>query len=695
MPTLPIRRMILYKHGVGYFERRGELAGSELRLSFPRAAMDDVLKSLVALDLGEGQVHGVDFETPEDRAAQISRGSIHLSDNRSLLDLLRDLRGRRVRLHMGDDRPDPKKGFGLNAGRRPDPAEPAPPAEPATPSNAQIEGLVIGVDVEDEEQLRFPIVSVYQPEGRQVRAVPVREIKRLEVLDDRSAEDLTYFLRAAQSEEDRRAATLRLSEGAHNLLVGYIAPAPAWRVSYRMLAEPRTENSEPLAPSATEVLGSQFSVLLQGWGLFDNQLDEDLENVALTLVAGMPVSFRYRLYEPRTPERPLVADEERTVAAPVEFSGMAAPPPAMAMPAPQAMKRSRMAADMPMAMAAAPEVSIAAAESSNVPVSVGEERGALFQYRVAHPVSVARGQSAMVPIVGQRLQGRKELLYNGAKLPKHPVASLRLRNETGLTLERGPVTVLEDGDYAGEAVLPFTRAGGELIVPYAVELGISITEEHGGERQTSGLRVRDDYLVVQEWDIQITTYRIHNTLGAPADVTVEQAIAPNYAVADTPAPLEQAQGLARWPVSCAPNAETVFVVRQRAETSRWEQLRGMAGQQLHEYLKQRYLDEKTYKALAEVLATYEQIAAHQRRQAEIERERQAAYKQQQQIQGSLAPLGREGDEGALRTRYVATLGALEDRLGGLAAEETRLNGEIARLEREAQQKLAKLSGKGA
>ena len=67
------------------------------------------------LDLGEGQVHGVDFETPEDRAAQISRGSIHLSDNRSLLDLLRDLRGRRVRLHMGDDRPDPKKGFGLNA----------------------------------------------------------------------------------------------------------------------------------------------------------------------------------------------------------------------------------------------------------------------------------------------------------------------------------------------------------------------------------------------------------------------------------------------------------------------------------------------------------------------------------------------------------------------------------------------------
>src|SRR6185436_10645012 len=143
------------------------------------------------------------------------------------------------------------------------------------------------------------------------------------------------------------------------------------------------------------------------------------------------------------------------------------------------------AMEMAFAAGAAAPFSLDMAENSTIVAGVGEERGALFQYQVAHPVSVARGQSAMVPIVGQRLEGRKDLLYNGQKLPKHPVASLRLRNETGLTLERGPVTVLEDGDYAGEAVLPFTRAGGELIVPYAVELGISVAEEHSGERQTS------------------------------------------------------------------------------------------------------------------------------------------------------------------------------------------------------------------
>src|SRR6266545_4054950 len=486
MPDLPIRRMILYKHGVGYFERRGSVSGTALRLSFPRAAMDDVLKSLVALDLGAGQIHGVDFETPEDRAAQIARGSIHLSDDRSLLDLLRDLRGRRVRLWLDEERDEPRKSFGLGGRRRPpeppEPAEPAggPPAPDLPAPSRTHEGLVVGIDVEDDENLlRIPLVSIYQPDQRRVRTFPVREIKRLEVLDDRSAEDLAYFLRAAQSEEDRRAATLRLSEGEHDLLVGYIAPAPAWRVSYRILFDPdgsqQSAVSSQQSAAESEHLQLTANCLLQGWGLFDNQLDEDLDDVALTLVAGMPVSFRYRLYEPHTPERPLVADEERTVAAPIEYMGGmpqqagAAPAPLMAAAAPMAMKRGR-----PLTLGAdeaiPSEISMEAIEASAAPASAGAERGALFQYRVAHPVSVARGQSAMVPIVSQRLGGRKELLYSGQKLPKHPVASLRMRNETGLTLERGPVTVIEEGDYAGEAVLPFTRAGGELIVPYAVEL---------------------------------------------------------------------------------------------------------------------------------------------------------------------------------------------------------------------------------
>jgi hypothetical protein len=240
-------------------------------------------------------------------------------------------------------------------------------------------------------------------------------------------------------------------------------------------------------------------------------------------------------------------------------------------------------------------------------------------------------------------------------------------------------------------VLPFTRAGGELIVPYAVELGISIQEEHSGERQTRSIGVRDDYLLFQEWDVRHTRYRIHSSLADASDVVIEQVLAQGYALIETAIPAEQAQGLARWPVTCPPGAETIFATHQRMETTRWERVRGVTPHQLGEFLNNRYLDKSTFDALSGVLGIYGQIEANGRRLQDIERERNAIYKQQQQIQGSLSPLGRESEEGALRSRYVATLGELEDRLAALGSEEQRLSAENTRLEQEANTRLAALA----
>jgi cell division protein FtsB len=299
----------------------------------------------------------------------------------------------------------------------------------------------------------------------------------------------------------------------------------------------------------------------------------------------------------------------------------------------------------------------------------------------------------MVPIVGQRLSGRKELLYNGAKLPKHPVASLRARNETSLTLERGPVTVIEDSDYAGEAVLPFTRPGGELIVPYAVELGVSVVERPDSARQIASIAIHNELLVFQEWQVQSVAYLIQSSLAAPVDVIVERAIPSGYELFETPAPVEQSQGAGRWVVACQPGAETRFVLQFRRMQTRHEQVRGANGNQLREYLRRRFLDDTTVRELEGVLALYQQINANQQRIQQIDRERQKLYERQQQTQGSLGPLGRDGEEGRLRSRYVALLGDLENQLGKLADEEQRLNAEIAQLEQQASDRLAALTRK--
>jgi hypothetical protein len=216
--SLPIHRIILYKHGVGYFERRGPVSGELLRLSFPCQAMDDILKSIVTLDLGAGQVLGMDFETPEDRAALIEKGSIHLSDQHSLLDLLRDLRGRPIRCIMEEPaNPRPaRRNLGLgslpppmspDAARQPSPPDPDQPSE-SEETPGQLEGLVVGVDYEEEEPLRRALLSIYRPETRHIQTVALPMIKRIELLDATAVADLDYVLRAAQSEADRRSATL-------------------------------------------------------------------------------------------------------------------------------------------------------------------------------------------------------------------------------------------------------------------------------------------------------------------------------------------------------------------------------------------------------------------------------------------------------------------------------------------------------
>ena len=64
MSALPIRRVVLYKHGVGHFEREGTVDGdATLSLTFKQAEVSDVLKSLTVLDLNGGHVASVSYDS--------------------------------------------------------------------------------------------------------------------------------------------------------------------------------------------------------------------------------------------------------------------------------------------------------------------------------------------------------------------------------------------------------------------------------------------------------------------------------------------------------------------------------------------------------------------------------------------------------------------------------------------------------
>jgi hypothetical protein len=478
---------------------------------------------------------------------------------------------------------------------------------------------------------------------------------------------LRFFLQTSLTQDEYRSVTVRMSPGEHDLSVSYIAPAPTWRVSYRLVLDPKAD-------------GGPKAVLL-GWGIFDNRLEEDLQGIALSLVAGMPISFVYDLYTPFTPERPEVKEEARVAAAPVEFEGATfgagvaemAAPMAMraAMPAPAAAPSQMRKMGLREAMAAAQTVT-----------TKGEALGELFQYVIQTPVTVGRGQSAMVPVVSADLVYQKDLLYNGRKMQAHPVATLRMKNASGLTLERGPVTVLDDGEYVGEALLPFTAVGGEVVVPYAVELGAKVSESSGSSREIYRLFIKGGYLHFEEWDVRWREYRLSNQTANPLAVLVEHPRLSNYDLFDTTPPKEHTDEHLRFEVQTPAWGETMLKVQERRLVSRYEEVQKQSHQNLQRYLKQGLLDRNAYDQVVKLLMLYDTIADYEKQLKQLEGERDKIYKAQQQVQGNMQALSQVGKEGALRAKYVEQLEATETQLRGLEKREAELKAAIKQVEDE-------------
>jgi hypothetical protein len=636
---LPITHLTLYKHGVGFFERRGSFSGENIELTFRQDEMDDILKSLTVLDFGEGKILSAEYATPQTRQEKLSGCSISLGDDRSLRDLLTSLRGRRVRLLLDQEQ--------------------------------DAAGVLLGLDaVPDEQPVDTTLVSILLDGSDQVQAHSLSRVKGLALLEEASLNDLRFFLQNAQIQEDYRQVMVHLTPGEHNLSVSYCAPAPTWRMSYRLVVNP--EN------------GADDQALLQGWGIFDNRLEEDLKDISLSLVAGMPISFIYDLYQPFTPERPHVDETGRTAVAPPEFEAAAR----------SAFLDASAPAPMGAQMAkAAPPPSVlraAAFEDSTQIAASAKDLGELFQYSLDTPVSVGRGQSAMAPVLSQRFSARKDLIYNEAKFPAHPVATLRLENTSGMALERGPITVIEDGEYVGEALLSFTAAGGEMVVPYSIELSLKVSLQSGSGFETHSLSISGGYLLVENWDIRWYEYQVNNHASRKIRLLLEHPRSPSHSLFDTPDPAEKTDQFFRFEVEVPAGEERKFKISERRLTSRREELRKQSLEGLQRYLKQGLIAPQVFEKVAELQRLWEQIEDQQQALKKLEAQREKVFKSQSQITENMKVLSNQGKEGALRARYVSELEASQESLKNIASQETQTQARLQSLEKEVAQKLAAL-----
>lgn len=623
---MPVRQVILYKHGVGYFERSGTLAaGESARLDFKAAEMNDVLKSLTLGEKGgTGKIRGVRYDSSEPLEKKLSEFPFSLAAGQALSALLDQLKGARVDLTMGGN----------------------------TVSGAVVGGRVIPAAGEQPQREQVTILL----DSGELQTIDLSAVSAVRFSDPKLQAQFKEYLAAvvgARSRELRSVYIDSTDSGSRQISASYMVPTAVWKSSYRLIFDQ--------GPQPT----------LEGWAIVDNTTGEDWTNIQLSLVSGRPISFISRLYEPRYVNRPVAELPDDAAANPVVHAGAVefamAPPP----PPPRAEKPARQ-------KVGASRDSLAMAEAVRVaPSSIGEqaearELGELFEYRIPGNVTVRKSESAMLPFLQQPVQARKLLIYleSGSQ---HPTNAAELTNSSGKTLDGGPVTVFDGGAYGGEALMDTIKAGDKRLISYAVDLGTRITTLF--DQKSDNVReihFRRGILTTRHAAVESKTYTINNVDSKAKTLIIEHPARPNYTLIDQK-PSEKTRDAYRFEVPLKPASEQKFTVTEERTYETSTMIVNLTPDVLVSYLQNKALTDAGRKQL-------EQIVSLKRRIAQIDADLQLAQteisaleRDQERIRQNINSLNRVASQQQQVQSYARQLDTQETRIAALRDRIAELN----------------------
>jgi hypothetical protein len=262
---LPVRRVVLYKNGVGYFEHLGRVRGSQnVHIDFTSAQLNDVLKSLTVLDLAGGRITGVDYNSEAPLARRLATLRLALGERPSVSEFLGALRGARLEVRGA--------------------------------SGPALTGRLLSVERKTRSATNWTVetdeISLITDNG-EVRSVDLNPTTSVRIAEKDLQVEVGRYLNLIASSRDqdvRRMTVSTTGNGERNLYVSYISEVPIWKTTYRIVL-PTKADKKPL---------------LQGWAIVDNTVGEDWNEVELSLVAGAPHSFIQQLSEPFYGRRPVV-----------------------------------------------------------------------------------------------------------------------------------------------------------------------------------------------------------------------------------------------------------------------------------------------------------------------------------------------------------------------------------------------------
>ena len=732
---LPVKRVVLYKNGIGYFEHTARVHGTqELNIDFTTGQLNDVLKSLTVVDLGDGRISSVRYNSIAPLDERLRSLRLPFGEQVSSADFLTALRGARVDVRSG--------------------------ASSAT-------GRLLSVEKERRQNGKGDYVDVTTfavvTEAGEMRNFELGPGTSVRLAERDLTDEVGRYLNLVGSSRARDLRRMTISatgSGDRDVFVSYISEVPVWKSTYRIIL-PDKPDQKPL---------------LQGWAIVDNTVGEDWKDVQLSLVAGAPQSFIQDISQPYYTRRPTVALPEAYMLTPqtheLALNGRNVEQLVQVTPgvsggigsgsaggmAPGTGGLQGLIKDSAGAVVAGATVTVRNEDSGqsqttttdargiyrfynlhpgnsalfvqaqgfkrfnfsnvylgvarmneiNATLEVGstsstvevaaqavtlntetasvssfasnqrveaesKDVGDLFEYDIKQKITISKNQSALVPILSARVEAEKVSLWN--EQDKEIRRALWLKNTSGLTADSGTFNVLEGDTFAGEGILETLHADERRLISYAADASLHIAmSTESSEKPVSHLRIAKGVVLLTREQREKNTYTIHNADKSARQLVVEHPARENWHLVDGGAkPEEITPSLLRFRVSVAPGATEQLAIEERHPQETQFELDDLDDKQVTLLIENKSLTPAAQQAMQKVLAQKNLVAAFESQISLRQHEIDAITKDQARLRENMKALKGSPEEKALLQRYAHQLDQQEDRLNALQKEVSDLN----------------------
>jgi len=674
---LPITQVLLYKNGMAYIVRSGQL-DAPLSLTFHPEDMNDVLKSFSAWNPETNALYSVGYTAGIPASHMLARFPFNLSSGDvGLGAFLTQVKGAELRLAVG--------------------ASPALQGKLAAIQQAE---RVVSSQTKSQDYR----LTLLLRDGS-LRTVWLGDARSLSFVDPQLRAQLQSYLEVLA--EGRQDVTRQVSvyplPSAGPIRVAYLQQFPLWKTSYRIELDDRNAR-------------------IQGWAQIDNPTGESWNSVQVSLLSGSPVSFQMNLYQPLYVNRSTLGVPGAQVAAPRQYEASMSEAVALS-----SLNRSVTGigggigtgagtgvgagrggarAESLTVTGAAGTVDVSRSMSVNTQTQFQTIRGMqvsgidvggasfqaaeaaqiedFFEYRFPFPVQLASRQSALLPFVQKPLKIERLSIFNAGADRGSPRLGARIENNTGTPLEPGPVTFFESGRYAGEAVFDYVPRGAKHLVSYGIDHDVLISSKQQPEPQTTTrLTISKGIAVFYKASILTTTYAVRNK-GDRKTLIVEHPRTSGRTLKGQQ-PWETTDSFYRFRIELPPNELTELPIAEVTEQRVDVTLRPLTRDQLVMF-SGKETPAQVRARLGEIIDLQESLDGLQTESNALDEQRLQIFSDQERLRDNLRSLGNSKADQTLRKRYLEQLTAQEDQLTQVRASVARLTTQIG----EGQKRLAGL-----